>query len=146
MWAGFFQHSLDKKNRLFIPSKFRSSNKKGRKEFILTYGLERCLFMYDLAGWKNIETKLRKLPLTKADARAFMRIFLSGATQTVVDSQGRVLIPRNLCVYAGIRNEAVVIGVMDRIEIWSKIKWSVYSKKSYAKFSKVSEELVELGI
>lgn len=145
MLAGFFQHSLDKKNRLFIPSKFRSS-KKGKKEFILTYGLEQCLFMYDLEGWKNIETKLGKLPLTKADARAFMRIFLSGATQTTLDSQGRILVPKNLCSYAGIVKEIVVIGVMDRIEIWSKRKWSVYSKKSYTKFAKVSEELVELGI
>lgn len=145
MFTGFFQHSLDKKNRLFIPAKFRSE-KKQNKEFILTCGLEKCLFMYNLAGWSNIEAKLKMLPLTKADARAFMRIFLSGATKTVVDTQGRILVPKNLCTYANIRKEVVIIGIMDRIEIWSKGKWSIYSQKSYTKFTKISEKLAELGI
>ncbi len=145
MFTGFFQHSMDVKNRLFIPAKFRSG-KKGSEEFILTYGLERCLFMYNPAGWRNIEEKLKKLPLTKADARAFMRIFLSSATKTSVDNQGRILVPQNLCMYANIKKEVVIIGVMDRIEIWSKEKWFIYSKEFHTKFTKISEKLVELGV
>jgi len=139
---GQYDHSLDGKNRLFIPAKLRQNVRK----FIITSGLEGCLFIYTPDNWKKITERLRALPLTKADARKFMRTFLSGASECDVDEQGRILIPKNLCSYANIRKEAIVVGVLDRIEIWSKSNWERYRKEAEKKFVEVAEKLVDLGI
>jgi len=140
--TGQYDHSLDGKNRLFIPAKLRQNVRK----FIITSGLEGCLFVYTPDNWKKITERLRALPLTKADARKFMRTFLSGASECDVDDQGRILIPKNLCSYANIRKEAIVVGVLDRIEIWSKSNWERYRKEAENKFVEVAEKLVDLGI
>ena len=142
MLTGQYDHSLDGKNRLFIPAKLRQNVRK----FIITSGLEGCLFVYTPDNWKKITERLRALPLTKADARKFMRTFLSGASECDVDDQGRILIPKNLCSYANIRKEAIVVGVLDRIEIWSKSNWERYRKEAENKFVEVAEKLVDLGI
>ncbi len=139
---GQYDHSLDGKNRLFIPAKLRQNVRK----FIITSGLEGCLFVYTPDNWKKITERLKALPLTKADARKFMRTFLSGASESDLDDQGRILIPRNLCSYANIRKEAIVVGVLDRIEIWSKSNWERYRKEAEKKFVEVAEKLVDLGI
>jgi len=140
--TGQYDHSLDGKNRLFIPAKLRQNVRK----FIITSGLEGCLFVYTPDNWKKITERLKALPLTKADARKFMRTFLSGASECDVDDQGRILIPKNLCSYANIRKEAIVVGVLDRIEIWSKSNWERYRKEAENKFVEVAEKLVDLGI
>jgi len=140
--TGQYDHSLDGKNRLFIPAKLRQNVRK----FIITSGLEGCLFVYTPDNWKKITERLKALPLTKADARKFMRTFLSGASECDVDDQGRILIPKNLCSYANIRKEAIVVGVLDRIEIWSKSNWERYRKEAEKKFVEVAEKLVDLGI
>jgi len=143
MFFGEFTHSIDSKGRIIIPSKFRENL--GDK-CILTKGLDGCLFVYPLDEWKNLEQKLKAIPLTKKDARAFVRFFFSGACECEFDSQGRILIPLGLREYAGINKEAVVIGVSTRIEIWAKEKWDEYNNSYVGTFEDIAEELVELGI
>nr|MQY53082.1 division/cell wall cluster transcriptional repressor MraZ [Bacillota bacterium] len=99
MLIGQYRHSLDGKNRLFIPARLRQNVRK----FIITSGLEGCLFVYTPENWRKITERLKTLPLTKADARKFLRTFLSGANECPVDDQGRILIPKTLCSYANIR-------------------------------------------
>jgi len=139
---GQYRHSLDGKNRLFIPARLRQNVRK----FIITSGLEGCLFVYTPENWIKITERLKTLPLTKADARKFLRTFLSGANECPVDDQGRILIPKTLCSYANIRKEVIVVGVLDRIEIWSKSNWERYQKEAEKQFVEVAEKLVDLGI
>jgi MraZ protein len=139
---GQYSHSLDGKNRLFIPARLRQNVRK----FIITSGLEGCLFVYTPENWRKITERLKTLPLTKADARKFLRTFLSGANECPVDDQGRILIPKTLCSYANIKKEAIVVGVLDRIEIWSKSNWERYQKEAEKQFVEVAEKLVDLGI
>jgi len=139
---GQYRHSLDGKNRLFIPARLRQNVRK----FISTSGLEGCLFVYTPENWRKITERLKTLPLTKADARKFLRTFLSGANECPVDDQGRILIPKTLCSYANIRKEVIVVGVLDRIEIWSKSNWERYQKEAEKQFVEVAEKLVDLGI
>lgn len=142
MLIGQYRHSLDGKNRLFIPARLRQKVRK----FIITSGLEGCLFVYTPENWRKITERLKTLPLTKADARKFLRTFLSGANECPVDDQGRILIPKTLCSYANIRKEVIVVGVLDRIEIWSKSNWERYQKEAEKQFVEVAEKLVDLGI
>ncbi|MBA7465296.1 Transcriptional regulator MraZ [subsurface metagenome] len=142
MLIGQYRHSLDGKNRLFIPARLRQNVRK----FIITSGLEGCLFVYTPENWRKITERLKTLPLTKADARKFLRTFLSGANECPVDDQGRILIPKTLCSYANIKKEVIVVGVLDRIEIWSKSNWERYQKEAEKQFVEVAEKLVDLGI
>ena len=142
MLIGQYDHSLDGKNRLFIPARLRQNVRR----FVITSGLEGCLFAYTPENWKKITERLKTLPLTKADARKFLRTFLSGANECPVDDQGRILIPKTLCSYANIRKEVIVVGVLDRIEIWSKSNWKRYQKEAEKQFVEVAEKLVDLGI
>jgi len=139
---GQYHHSLDGKNRLFIPARLRQNVRR----FVITSGLEGCLFIYTPENWKKITERLRALPLTKADARKFSRTFLSGASECHLDDQGRILIPKSLCNYANIIKEVIVVGVLDRIEIWSKNNWERYQEEAQKKFVEVAEKLVDLGI
>jgi len=139
---GQYRHSLDGKNRLFIPARLRQNV----RSFVITSGLEGCLFVYTPENWKKIAERLKALPLTKADARKFSRTFLSGANECPVDDQGRILVPKTLCNYANIRKEVIVVGVLDRIEIWSKNNWERYQKEAEKQFAEVAEKLVDLGI
>lgn len=142
MFIGEYQHALDNKNRIIIPSKFREGL--GEK-FVLTKGLDGCLYVYTSSEWKILEEKLKTLPLTNKDARAFVRFFFSGANEIDVDKQGRALIPQNLLEYANIEKDIVSIGVSTRIEIWSKTKWKVYND-SNINFDEIAEKMSELGI
>jgi len=139
---GQYHHSLDGKNRLFIPARLRQNVRR----FIITSGLEGCLFIYTPENWKKITERLKALPLAKADARKFSRTFLSGASECHLDDQGRILIPKSLCNYANIIKEVIVVGVLDRIEIWSKNNWERYQEEAQKKFVEVAEKLVDLGI
>ncbi len=142
MFMGQYEHILDKKKRLFIPSRFR----KGLRKFIITCGLEDCLFMYTPDGWEKISKKFSILPLTKSDARAFIRTFLAGANECDLDKQGRILIPQNLVQYSDIKEEIIIIGVLDRIELWSKKKWQLYNANAKKSYCEIAEKLVDLGI
>jgi MraZ protein len=140
MFMGEYQHSLDDKGRIIIPAKFRDAL---GSNFVITRGLDNCLFVYPTEEWAQMETKLKSLPLMKADARAFTRFFLSGATECELDKQGRANIPANLREHAQLQSQAVVIGVSSRVEIWSKERWEAYSKQSEESFDEIAEKLVD---
>jgi len=143
MFIGEHQHSLDEKGRLIIPSKFREDL---GYEFVMTKGLDSCLFVYPKNEWQLIEEKLRSLPLTNKDARAFVRFFFSGASECTLDKQGRVLIPPNLREHSKLDKDAVVIGVSTRIEIWSKAEWETYNEDDNLSYDSIAEKMAELGI
>lgn len=126
-----------------MPSKFREDL---GYNFIMTKGLDNCLFVYPKEEWTILEGKLRSLPLTNRDARAFVRFFFSGATECVLDKQGRVLIPNNLREHAKLIKEAVIIGVSTRIEIWSKEEWDAYNSDDNLSYDSIAEKMAELGI
>jgi len=142
VFIGEYKHSLDTKNRMILPSKFREEL--GEK-FVLTKGLDGCLYVYPMNEWKILEEKLKTLPLTSKDARAFVRFFFSGANEITIDKQGRALIPQNLLEYGQIFKDIVSIGVMTRIEIWSKERWDEYNS-SDIDLNEIAEKMTELGI
>lgn len=142
MFIGEYEHALDSKNRIIVPSKFREEL--GNK-FILTKGLDGCLYAYPLSEWEILEQKLKNLPLTSKNARAFVRFFFSGANEIDMDKQGRSLIPQNLLEYAAVKKEIVSIGVSNRVEIWSKENWEEYNN-SNIDFDEIAEQMSELGI
>lgn len=144
MFYGEFTHSLDKKQRLIIPAKFRDALKEHYVErFFITRGLDKCLFMFAEDEWKNQEQKFRQMAFTKAESRQFNRLYFSGASEVIPDKQGRILIPANLREHAEIKKEVYIIGVSNRIEIWSQKNWEEYYSKSKGSFEDVAEKLIE---
>lgn len=143
MFMGEHQHSIDDKGRLTIPSKFREAL---GATFIVTRGLDNCLFIYPMSEWSILEQKLKALPLMKSDARAFTRFFFSGATECELDKQGRVNLPKHLCEYAKLDKECMVLGVSSRVEIWSKETWAGYYEQSEQTFNEIAEKLVDFDI
>ncbi|MHB8155933.1 MAG: division/cell wall cluster transcriptional repressor MraZ [Desulfocucumaceae bacterium] len=144
MFIGEYQHAIDTKGRLFIPARFREGL--GDK-FILTKGLDGCLFVYPPKEWTALEQKMRSLPFTRADARAFVRFFFSGATECEVDKQGRILIPSSLREYASLEKETMVIGISSRVEIWARQKWEEYSQSTSASAEQLAEKMdFDLGL
>ena len=120
LFIGEYEHSVDAKGRVIMPAKLREDI--GEK-FILTKGLDGCLFAYSQTEWNNFEEKLKTLPLTNKNARDFVRFFLSGAIECEIDKQGRFLIPSNLREYAKLIKDIAIIGVGTRIEVWDKDTW-----------------------
>ena len=143
MLIGEYEHSLDAKGRLIMPAKLREDI--GEK-FIITKGLDGCLFGFSQAEWNNFEEKLKTLPLTNKNARDFVRFFLSGATECEIDKQGRFLIAGNLSEYAQMEKEIAIIGVGTRIEIWNKEKWKEYNSDENISADAIAENMTMLGI
>ncbi len=143
MFYGEYQHSVDQKGRVIVPSKFRDGL---GERFILTKGLDNCLFAYSSEEWVNLELKLKSLPFTDKDVRAFIRFFFAGAAECEVDKQGRILVPQNLREYAGLDKDIFVIGVSSRVEIWDKSKWESYSSDDNVSADKIAEKMAMLGI
>lgn len=141
MFMGEYNHTVDAKGRLIVPSKFREQL---GDEFVVTKGLDGCLFVYENTEWKILEEKLKNLPLTNANARKITRFFLAGATLCEVDKQGRILLPSVLREFAKIEKEAVMVGVGNRIEIWSKESWT--SANVYDDMDEIAESMEGLGI
>jgi len=140
---GEYHHSIDTKGRIIVPSKFRENL---GDMFIITRGLDQCLFGYPISEWSAIEEKLKALPLTKKDARAFTRFFFSGATESELDKQGRINIPAPLLQYAKLDKECVILGVSNRIEIWSKQIWEDYFSQSEESFAEIAENMIGFDI
>lgn len=140
---GEYLHTIDGKGRLIVPAKFREAL---GERFIATKGLDHCLFVYPLDEWKILEEKLRALPFTQPDARAFVRFFFSGATECELDKQGRILLPANLREYAQLDKDVVLVGVSSRVEIWSQGLWADYSHQAENAYASAAESLVNLGI
>jgi len=140
---GQYEHSLDAKGRLIMPAKLREDM--GEK-FIITKGLDGCLFGFSQKEWENFEAKLKTLPLTNKNARDFVRFFLSGAMECEIDKQGRFLISSNLRKVATLEKEVVIIGVGTRIEIWNKDKWEEYNSEENISADSIAENMTMLGI
>ena len=141
MFKGEYNHTIDEKGRLIIPAKFREEL---GSEFVVTRGLDGCLFGYNNTEWEAFEAKLRALPLTNKDARAFQRYMLAGAASVEIDKQGRILLPQNLRTFAGLEKDVVLIGVAGRIEIWNK---DIYEKASAVDdMEEIAENMAALGI
>ena len=140
MLIGEYHHNVDEKGRLIIPSKFRDDI---GSSFVVTRGLDGCLFVYSLVEWEKIVSKLKKLPFTKKDARTFTRFFLSSATVCEFDRQGRINLVNSLISYAGIKKECVIIGVNDRLEIWALDKFNNLMEENFDKLDMISEHLFD---
>jgi MraZ protein len=142
MFMGEYQHSIDEKGRMIIPAKFREAL---GNNFVVTRGLDQCLFVYPIEEWSVLEQKLKALPLMKSDARAFTRFFFSGATECELDKQGRVNIPNTLVEHAKLSKDCIVLGVSNRVEIWSKEMWGGYFAQSEQSFNEIAEKLVDFN-
>ena len=141
MFMGEYNHSVDAKGRMIVPSKFREQL---GNEFVVTKGLDGCLFAYSHEEWQRIEDSLREKPLTSKDARKFMRFFFAGAMDCEIDKQGRFLISSNLRDFANLSKEVVIIGMDSRIEIWSKDKWKKLDEEISP--DEIAEKMEMLGI
>lgn len=141
MFMGEYNHIIDAKGRLIIPAKFRELL---GEEFVLTKGLDGCLFIYPMDEWEAFEEKLRALPLTNKNARAFSRFFVAGATMCELDKQGRILLPQPLEEFAQLDKDVVLSGNINRIEIWSKEKWA--ENNAYDDMDDIAEQMTDLGL
>ena len=143
MFMGEYNHTIDAKGRLIIPSKFRELL---GEEFVLTKGLDGCLSIYPMDEWKAFEEKLRALPLTNKNARTFTRFFVAGATNCELDKQGRILLPATLREFAGLEKDVVLTGMLNRIEIWSKDKWNENNSLDDVAMDEIAEQMTDLGL
>jgi len=143
MFTGEYQHTLDGKGRVIIPSRLRDGL---GERFVVTRGLDHCLFVYPSSEWVRLEQKLKQLPFTKRDSRAFSRLFFSGAMEVETDKQGRVLIPLNLREYAGIEKDVMFIGVSNRVEVWSEGAWRDYFGQANENYEELAEKLVDFDL
>lgn len=141
MFMGEYNHTIDAKGRLIIPSRFRE---KLGSEFVVTKGLDGCLFVYSNEEWAGIEEKFRNIPLTTKDARKFSRFFFAGAAVCEVDRQGRILLPQMLREFADLQKEVILAGVLNRIEIWSRERWQ--DTNTYDDMDEIAEHMAELGL
>ena len=141
MLIGEYEHNLDAKGRISMPAKLK---KDMGETFVLTKGLDGCLFAFSENEWVNFESKLKTLPLSDKNARNFVRFFLSGATECEIDKQGRFLIPSNLREVANLEKEAIIIGVGTRLEIWNKSTWN--NKEKEISVDEIVENMTLLGI
>ena len=141
MFMGEYNHTLDTKGRLIIPTRFRESV---GEDFVVTKGLDGCLFVYPQSAWEEFEEKLRALPLTRKDARTLVRFFVAGATSVELDKQGRILIPATLREFAGLEKDVVLAGVTNRVEIWSKDRWAEVN--AVGDMDDIAEQMAELGL
>ncbi|EKU94377.1 cell division protein MraZ [Alloiococcus otitis] len=142
MLMGEFQHNIDAKGRLIVPSKFRESL---GESFIVTRGLDGCLFGYPQEAWSELEEKLKQLPLAKKESRQFTRFFYSGAVECSLDKQGRINLPKTLIDYAKLEKSCYLIGVSERIEIWSEDRWKEVSASAGASFEELAEDMIDFG-
>ena len=141
MLMGTYNHSVDPKGRVIIPAKLREEL---GDVFVISRGLDDCLFLFPTREWQRFEAKLQTLPLTSKDARKFVRYFLAGAAEVELDKQGRALIPQNLRDAAGLEKDVVLCGVGSRVELWDKETWEKAS--SYDDVNELAERMAELGI
>ena len=146
MFRGRYEHSIDDKGRLSIPSRFREALARRRQKVLVLTDFDSCVAAYPLDEWRRLEDRIRKQSTLQKDVRAFLRLFYSGATEMPVDPQGRLLIPPQLRERAGLTREVMIIGVLNKIEIWSKARWDEFLARAPVTFEDVAAKLSELGI
>lgn len=143
MFYGEYEHILDRKGRVIIPAKLREVFRENYIEkFFITRGLDKCLFLFTEDEWKLQEQKFKSVPFTRAESRAFNRLYFSGASEVICDRQGRILIPHNLKDFAAIKKEIVIVGVSNRIEIWSKSEWQEFYRNNRESFEDIAEKII----
>ncbi len=143
MFIGEYHHALDDKGRIQIPAKFRLELAKGA---VVTRGLDNCLSIYPKKDWAALADKLSKLPISKANTRAFSRLMLAGAMELEVDKQGRAMVPEYLRQYAGLKKVVVVAGLANRLELWDRDAWEKYRSGTERQSGDIAEALGELGV
>lgn len=143
MFMGEFEHSVDAKGRAIVPAKFRDEL---GSPFIVTRGIDKCLFVYSMEEWKAFEEKIKSLPMADAGVRRFVRYLFSGACECEPDNQGRINLPANLRKHAEITKGIVSIGVANRIEIWSQENWDTYNDEDNFIDNELAQRMAELGI
>jgi MraZ protein len=145
MFYGEYLHSIDRKGRLILPSRFREVSKANFIEkFFVTRGLDKCLFMFSEEEWRSQEQKFRTVSFTKQQGRTFNRLYFSGAVEVIPDRQGRILIPQYLKDFAQIKRDVMIVGVSNRIEIWSKDLWQKFYSDSRQSFEEIAEKLMDI--
>lgn len=145
MFYGEFEHSIDRKGRLILPARFRETAKNQFIEkFFVTRGLDKCLFMFSEEEWRSQENKFKGMSFTKQQSRTFNRLLFSGAVDVAADKQGRILLPQYLKDFADIKRDVVIVGVSNRIEIWSKDAWRDFYSNSRQSFEEIAEKLMEV--
>lgn len=145
MFYGEFEHSIDRKGRLILPAKFREVAKNQFVEkFFITRGLDKCLFMFSEEEWRSQENKFKGMSFTKQQSRTFNRLLFSGAVEIIFDKQGRILVPQYLKDFAEIKKDVMIVGVSNRIEIWSKDKWRDYYANTRQSFEEIAEKLLDV--
>jgi len=145
MFTGEYHHSLDDKNRLTIPSRLRQQAD-SEDQFVITPGLDKALFLYPLSEWKRLGERLRSLSSLHSDARAFLRLFFSGAHPVQPDVQGRIILPQALKEIAEIKDKIIIIGAFNKMEIWSEERWNEYYQKKRAVFEELAEKIMDVEI
>ena len=139
MFYGEFEHTIDRKGRLIVPAKFRQALKEHDiSALFLTRGLDGCLFLFPESEWRLVESRFKQIPFTKAEGRKFNRMFFSGATEVSVDTLGRILVPKGLKDFAGIKEDVVIVGISSRMEVWSKERWQAFYETSRQSFEEVA--------
>ncbi len=142
MLIGEFTHALDDKKRISLPSKFR---KEIGRHIVVTYGLDKCLWLFPKSTWQKLSLKLSNLGLGHRDNRQFTRTMFGGAGEIEVDQAGRILLPEYLCNHAGLKSKVVFVGVHDRIELWNEKEWMMHKNKALGKADELAEKLGQLG-
>jgi MraZ protein len=147
MFYGQFEHTVDEKGRLIIPSKLRAPLKDNSIEkFYITIGFEKCLFIFAEQEWKRFEEKFKQLPVTREKYRNLARSVFSNVSDVECDKQGRILISKHLMEYASLKKDVMIIGVSKRIEVWDKQSWQAYSQESLKNYEKNAEEVVDFDL
>ena len=143
MFYGEFEHTIDRKGRLIVPAKFRQALKDHDvKSLFLTRGLDGCLFLLSESEWRMAEARFRQIPMTKAEGRKFNRLFFSAASEVTVDRLGRILVSKSLREFAEIKQDVLIVGVSNRIEVWAKDKWHAFYESSRQSFEEVAERVM----
>lgn len=143
MFIGEYQHSIDPKKRLALPSKLRTELK---NKVVVTRGLDKCLFIYPMKAWEELASRLGTMPVGESTTRSFVRLMLAGATDCEIDKQGRILIPDYLKDYAGLDKNVIIAGLYNRLEIWDESKWNEYKKSAEKNTDEIAEQLGRLGV
>lgn len=143
MFIGEYRHNIDEKGRMAVPAKFRGRLSGGA---VVTKGLDKCLFLFSAEEWVKWADKIASSPVTRSNSRAFGRMVFAGAADCEIDSQGRILIPDYLKKHIGLKKEAAVVGLYNRIEIWDAENWSEYKEKTEPRSEEIAEKMGELGI
>jgi len=143
VFIGEYNHTIDSKRRVAIPSKFRKHFEKGA---VVTRGLDNCLFIYPIDTWEEIAKKLGTMPIGEKGTRSFVRLVLAGAFEAEIDSQGRILLPESLASFAGLGKRVVIAGLYNRLEVWDESHWSSFKKKAEKNQDKIADELGKLGV